>query len=119
MNQKTHETPLKKPIRGWYTDPAPGFKDLKGKFDDAARSAGTTKIAYEAIAAVLQKYSLFQGSKDPVSSFVNSLKSKNFGYGKDPEPQGRGSNLSMRGYGPRGGGLGDLHGATNEQDGAV
>jgi hypothetical protein len=41
---RAHETALKKKRRGWFVDPQPGLKDLRGKFEDAARHAGEQKI---------------------------------------------------------------------------
>lgn len=47
-----HETRRKARVRGFYTDPSPGMFDLKGKFDDAARSnaAHEEKVALDGTA---------------------------------------------------------------------
>lgn len=43
-----HETRRKMRVRGFYNDPSPGMYDLKGKFEDAARSnaAHEVKVAF-------------------------------------------------------------------------
>lgn len=44
-----HETRRKMRVRGFYNDPSPGMYDLKGKFEDAARSNATheRKVAFD------------------------------------------------------------------------
>lgn len=44
-----HQTRRKMPVRGFYTDPSPGMYDLKGKFDDAAKSnaAQEQKVSFD------------------------------------------------------------------------
>jgi len=87
-----HETGLKKRQRGWYTDPSPGLKDLKGKFEDAERTSGVTSIKKAAVLDVLRKFALFQDSEQPVETFAQIIQQTNFGYGdpqKGPSPTGR------------------------------
>lgn len=113
----THETGLKAKQRGWYTDPSPGLKDVKGKFDDADRQSHAIKIA--AVVAVLAKFGIFQNSPDPVKAFTNVLRTKNFGYGKDSKAD-RGNMTAFGGDDPKGSGFGDQQGATsNESYGGV
>lgn len=114
-----HETGLKKKQRGWYADPDPGLKDLRGKFEDADRTNGTMKIAEEALRAVLRKFALFQDSPDPVRAFVKVLGTNNFGYG---EPNKRPNNQHEQFFGPNvpmNSGYGDQAGANVETYGGV
>lgn len=114
-----HETGLKKKQRGWYADPDPGLKDLRGKFEDADRTNGTMKLAEIALRDVLRKFALFQDAPDPVRAFVKVLGSSNFGYG-DPAKRPTTEQEQFFGPGvPMNSGYGDQAGATNETYGGV
>jgi len=118
----SHETGLKKKQRGWYIDPAPGLKDLRGKFEDAERSAGNTKLAAHerAVLDVLGKFALFQDSPDPIKSFVEVLQTRNFGYGADPGgPPQKGRDLKFGPDAPMNSGFGDQLGNNYDQFGGV
>lgn len=57
-----HQTRRKMRVRGFYSDPSPGMYDLKGKFDDAARSnaAHEQKVALDTAAQPSQQAPLQQ-----------------------------------------------------------
>lgn len=109
----THETGLKAKQRGWYSDPSPGLKDVKGKFDDAERHANAIKVA--AMATVLAKLGVFQNSPDPVQAFTHVLRTQNFGYGKDIKSR-PGNMTVFDGNDPKGSGFGDQQGATSYEN---
>lgn len=86
---QTHgqETRRKKPIRGFYTDPSPGFFDLKGKFEAAARTNPESKIAEALMVREVLDLFGFHGVKraaeskaDPVDALLEVFKNYDFGF---------------------------------------
>lgn len=87
-------TRLKKRQRGWHYEAEPGFHDVKGKFEDAARKNPEIKVA--AIADALKTYGIdpkyageISDAPDPVKALTQVLKTKDFGFGGQ-KSQGRG-----------------------------
>jgi hypothetical protein len=87
--ESSHEaTRLKKPNRGWYVDKSPGFHDLKGKFEDAARKGlgKEVKLANEQVAAIRDALAKFgflrseKGEDDPVGVLTHVLRNSGFGF---------------------------------------
>ena len=87
---RAHETSQISRERGFYKDPDPRFKDLKGKFDDAARTNGEKQIKLAAIYSVLAKFALLDEMGDPIEGLTKMLKDDDFGY-TDRKPKGPGS----------------------------
>jgi hypothetical protein len=78
-----HETPQVKRERGFYRDPDPRFKDLRGKFEDAAKSNGDAKMASikaDAVRHVLAKFALLNEAGDPIIELTRLIKDDDFGY---------------------------------------
>ena len=76
-----HETPQVKRERGFYRDPDPRFKDLRGKFDDAAKSNGDVRnVKSAAIRHVLAKFALLDEAGDPIIELTRLIKDDDFGY---------------------------------------
>jgi hypothetical protein len=77
---------LKKRQRGWHFEKDPGFHDVKGKFDEAARK--NTEIKVAAIAEALRTYGIdpkiageITDAPDPIKALTQVLKTKDFGFG--------------------------------------
>ena len=86
---KSHETEQVARNRGFYKDPDPRFRDLKGKFDDAARTNGEKQIKLAAIYSVLAKFALLDGMGDPIEGLTKMIKDDDFGYtGRKPKGPG-------------------------------
>jgi hypothetical protein len=66
-----HTTRLKKKIRGFYHDPAPGFVRLKDTFDAAAKGSNNAKLA--GVLNTLQKFGLLNAI-NPVEILANLFK---------------------------------------------
>lgn len=83
-----HETRRKMKVRGFYEDPSPGVYDLKGKFEDAARSNAAMERSVatkHAALEVLARYG-FHGVKrqveeapDPMAALVEVFRDDDFG----------------------------------------
>ena len=124
MNPPPHtETPLKKSQRGWYRDPDPGLRDLRGKFEDAGRRNGEVKLA--AMLAALAKFALLDEHGDPVVALTSLIKDSDFGYTdrasrRDPNAMRNEKPLFGPNAGLTGGSVGDRLGAnSNERFGGV
>lgn len=79
-------TRLKKRQRGWHYEKEPGFHDVKGKFQDAARINSETKVA--ATAEALRTYGIdpkhageITDAPDPLKALTQVLRTKDFGFG--------------------------------------
>jgi hypothetical protein len=79
---KHQETGLQEKIRGWFRDPTPKLKNLRGTFLRADMYNGTQKLAHAAIVATLQKYALFLDAADPAEEWAKAVAYNNFGYTK-------------------------------------
>lgn len=111
-----HETRRKKPVRGFYTDPSPGFFDLKGKFKDAARTNPETKVAEALVTRDLLDYFGFhavkraaEDSEDPVKALVDVFNNYDFGFANNGKTQAS-ERKEVEGVGLRGS---EIQGTTN------
>lgn len=89
---KGDETRLQKRQRGWHRTEHPGFYDVKGRFEDAAKDAHV-KIAEAKMRGylrVLQKYALLEKFDEPIEALAKRFAQSNFGYGEDPKPAPKG-----------------------------
>ena len=88
---KGHETPQVKRERGFYRDPDPRFKDLRGKFEAASRSNGDARnIKHAAVMHVLAKFALLDEAGDPIVELTRLMKDDDFGYtGRKAERPGQ------------------------------
>jgi hypothetical protein len=95
---KGHETGQVARERGFYRDPDPRFKDLRGKFEGAARSNGdVNRIKQAAVMHVLAKFALLDEAGDPIVELTRLIKEDDFGY----------SDGKARGSGPGANGMRD------------
>ena len=71
--------------RGFYFDREPGFHDLRGGFDAAAKLGGGQKTAKDAaLLKVFQKFALLDAQGEPIEAVAKVFAQSNFGYGDDP-----------------------------------
>jgi hypothetical protein len=78
-----HETHQVARERGFYSDPDPRFKDLRRKFEDAARTNGDVhQIKKAAVLHVLSKFALLDEAGDPIVELTRLMKEDDFGYTK-------------------------------------
>jgi hypothetical protein len=116
------DTRLKKRQRGFHFEKEPGFFDLKGKFDDAAKKNEEIKVA--AIADALALFGLdpkYAGdiakAADPVKALTQTFHQQDFGFGLAPtRPAGRANGEFVSFGGPSGLSGGD---SFDRQPGAV
>ena len=87
---RAHETSQISRERGFYKDPDPRFKDLRGKFDDAARTTGEIQSKLAASNSVLAKFALLDEMGDPIEGLTKMIKDDDFGY-TDRKPKGSGA----------------------------
>ena len=85
-----HETRRKKPVRGFYTDPAPGFYDVRGKFEDAKRTNPEVKLAQALAARTVLDVFGFHGVKqaaekapDPLQALIDVFHKYDFGLNEE------------------------------------
>ncbi len=111
-----HETRRKKAVRGFYKDPSPGFLNLKGKFQDAARSNPETKVAEALLTRDILDYFGFhavkqaaENSEDPVTALVDVFKNYDFGFTDAGKSQAS-ARKETEGVGLRGS---EIQGTTN------
>lgn len=79
---------LKKRQRGWHFEQEPGFHDVKGKFQDAAKQPNEVKMA--AFREVLAQYGLDKCGEDAVEAVTSILRDHDFGFNLPPGKGGSG-----------------------------
>lgn len=91
---KGHETEQVARERGFYRDPDPRFRNLRGKFEDASRSNGDVRrIKQAAVMHVLAKFALLDEAGDPIVELTRLIKEDDFGYS---DRKGRGGGVGAR-----------------------